>query len=120
MFEDITGRKIRLAVVGCGRISANHFASIKKYADDIEPEEIDEVAEETMGPYHMAGCYGCQVHCRAQYRIPSGPLKGKYDEGPEYTSQGAFCSETDTPNMKTLLVSNHLVDQNRRWSPEGL
>lgn len=36
MFEDITGRKIRLALVGCGRISANHFASIKKYADDIE------------------------------------------------------------------------------------
>ena len=36
MFEDITGRKIRFAVVGCGRISANHFASIKKYADDIE------------------------------------------------------------------------------------
>ena len=82
-----------------------------EYADDVEPEAIDEVCEDTMGPYHMSGCFGCQVHCRAQYRIPSGPLKGKYDEGPEYTSQGAFCSETDTPNMETLLVANHLVDQ---------
>ena len=82
-----------------------------EYADDIEPEEIDEVCTETMGEHHMAGCYGCQVHCRAQYRIPSGPLKGKYEEGPEYTSQGAFCSETDTPDMETLLVANHLVDQ---------
>ena len=36
MFEDIKNRKIRVAVVGCGRIAANHFASIKKYADDIE------------------------------------------------------------------------------------
>jgi aldehyde:ferredoxin oxidoreductase len=82
-----------------------------EYADDIEPEAIDEICEETIGPYHMSGCFGCQVHCRAQYRIPSGPLKGKYDEGPEYTSQGAFGSETDTPRAETVLVGNHLVDQ---------
>ncbi len=82
-----------------------------EYADDIEPEAIDDICEDTMGPYHMSGCFGCQVHCRAQYRIPSGPLKGKYDEGPEYTSQGAFGGETDTPRAETVLVGNHLVDQ---------
>ena len=36
MFEDITGRKIRIAVAGCGRIAANHFASIAQYPDDLE------------------------------------------------------------------------------------
>lgn len=82
-----------------------------EYADDIEPERIDEICEQTMGPYHMAGCFGCQVHCRAQYRIPSGPLKGKYEEGPEYTSQCAFGSEPDCKNAETILVGNHLVDQ---------
>ena len=82
-----------------------------EYADDIEPEAIDEICEETIGPYHMAGCFGCQVHCRAQYRIPSGPLKGNYDEGPEYTSQGAFGAEPDTPRAETVLAGNHLVDQ---------
>jgi aldehyde:ferredoxin oxidoreductase len=82
-----------------------------EYADDIEPERIDEIAEETMGPYHMTGCYGCQVHCRAQYKIPEGPYAGRYDEGPEYTSQGAFGGETDTPRALTVLVGNHLVDQ---------
>jgi aldehyde:ferredoxin oxidoreductase len=83
-----------------------------EYADDIEPEHLDEIATETIGPYHMTGCFGCQVHCRAQYKIPGhGPYAGKYDEGPEYTSQGAFCGETDTPRAETLLVSNHLVDQ---------
>ncbi len=82
-----------------------------EYADDIEPEAIDDICEDTMGPYHMSGCFGCQVHCRAQYRIPSGPLKGKYEEGPEYTSQGAFGGETDTPRAETVLVGNHLVDQ---------
>jgi aldehyde:ferredoxin oxidoreductase len=82
-----------------------------EYADDIEPERIDEIATETMGPYHMTGCYGCQVHCRAQFKIPEGPYAGVYDEGPEYTSQGAFGGETDTPRALTVLVGNHLVDK---------
>jgi aldehyde:ferredoxin oxidoreductase len=82
-----------------------------EYADDIEPERLDEIAEETIGPYHMTGCFGCQVHCRAQYKIPDGPYAGRYDEGPEYTSQGAFGGETDTPRATTVLTANHLVDQ---------
>ncbi len=82
-----------------------------EYADDIEPERIDEIATETMGPYHMASCFGCQVHCRAQYKIPSGPYAGKYDEGPEYTSQGAFGGEPDCKNAVTVLTGNHLVNQ---------
>ena len=81
-----------------------------EYADDVEPERIDEIAEETMGPYHMAGCFGCQVHCRAKYRIPSGPYAGEYDEGPEYTAQGAFAGEPGCHNANTILVCNHLVD----------
>jgi len=80
-------------------------------ADDIEPERIDEICEETMGPYHMTGCFGCQVHCRAKYKIPSGPYAGKYDEGPEYTSQGAFGGEPDCRSAVTVLTGNHLVDQ---------
>jgi aldehyde:ferredoxin oxidoreductase len=82
-----------------------------EYADDIEPERIDEICEETMGPHHMTGCFGCQVHCRAQYKIPEGPFAGRYDEGPEYTSLGAFGAETDTPRALTVLAGNHLVDQ---------
>jgi aldehyde:ferredoxin oxidoreductase len=88
-----------------------------EYADDIEPERIDEIATETMGPYHMAGCFGCQVHCRAQYKIPSGPYAGRYDEGPEYTSQGAFGGEPDCKNAVTVLTGNHLVDQ---WGVDNL
>lgn len=82
-----------------------------EYADDIEPERIDEIATETIGPYHMTSCFGCQVHCRAQYKIPSGPYAGKYDEGPEYTSQGAFGGEPDCKSAVTVLTGNHLVDQ---------
>jgi len=82
-----------------------------EYADDIEPERLDEIATETIGPHHMTGCFGCQVHCRAQYKIPSGPYAGKYDEGPEYTSQGAFGALPDCTNAVTVLTGNHLVNQ---------
>jgi len=88
-----------------------------EYADDIEPERFDEIAEETMGPYHMASCFGCQVHCRAKYRIPSGPYAGRYDEGPEYTSQGAFGGEPDIKDAVSVLTANHLVDQ---WGVDNL
>ena len=72
-----------------------------EYADDIEPERFDEICTETMGPYHMAGCFGCQVHCRAQYKIPSG----------------AFGGEPDCPNAVTVLTGNHLADQ---WGVDNL
>ncbi len=36
MYEIIKDRKIRIAIVGCGRISKNHFGSIEKHAENIE------------------------------------------------------------------------------------
>ena len=49
---------------------------------------------------------------RAKYKDPDrGPLAGKYDEGPEYTSLGAFGSEPDCRKAETVLSANHLVDQ---------
>ena len=36
MFPTITGRKIRNAIIGCGRISKNHFGAIEKHQDNME------------------------------------------------------------------------------------
>ncbi|MDR2161836.1 MAG: Gfo/Idh/MocA family oxidoreductase [Desulfovibrio sp.] len=36
MSAALTGRKIRIAVVGCGRISQNHFGAIARHAGDLE------------------------------------------------------------------------------------
>ncbi len=36
MYKVINGRKIRIAVVGCGRISKNHFGSIDVHKNDLE------------------------------------------------------------------------------------
>lgn len=73
-------------------------------ADDIEPESLE---EDMLG---TAGCFGCQVHCRGQYVIKEGKYKGTYDEGPEYTSQGAFGGEVGCTSKNTVLVCNHLVN----------
>ncbi len=35
-YSTIEGRKIRIALVGCGRIAKNHFASIEKHSDNLE------------------------------------------------------------------------------------
>jgi UDP-N-acetyl-2-amino-2-deoxyglucuronate dehydrogenase len=35
-YATITGRKIRFAVVGCGRISKNHFGAIEQHSQDAE------------------------------------------------------------------------------------
>ena len=36
----INNRKIRLALVGCGRISANHFGAVEKHADSVELVDV--------------------------------------------------------------------------------
>ncbi len=34
-FPTVVGRRLRIAVIGCGRISENHFSSILNYPDDL-------------------------------------------------------------------------------------
>ncbi len=48
MFPTITDRKIRLAVVGCGRIAKNHFGSLEKHAEYIELTGICDNNPETL------------------------------------------------------------------------
>ena len=36
MYKVVNDRKIRMAIVGCGRISKNHFGSIEKHQENIE------------------------------------------------------------------------------------
>jgi UDP-N-acetyl-2-amino-2-deoxyglucuronate dehydrogenase len=36
MLATVTDRKIRFAVVGCGRIAGNHFGAIAQHKDNIE------------------------------------------------------------------------------------
>jgi UDP-N-acetyl-2-amino-2-deoxyglucuronate dehydrogenase len=57
-YTSITNRKIKIAVVGCGRISKNHFGSIEQHKDefelvaicDVDPVVLSENAEKHKVP----------------------------------------------------------------------
>ncbi|NDV11545.1 Gfo/Idh/MocA family protein [Crenobacter caeni] len=42
-FETIQGRKVRFALVGCGRIAANHFNALEKHADRAELTDVCDI-----------------------------------------------------------------------------
>ncbi|MFT5608285.1 MAG: UDP-N-acetyl-2-amino-2-deoxyglucuronate dehydrogenase, partial [Parvicella sp.] len=52
-------RKIRIAVVGCGRISINHFGAIEKHSDEMELSAVcdidDKVLEKHIDKYGVKG-----------------------------------------------------------------
>lgn len=45
----IKDRKIRFAVVGCGRIAKNHFEALKKHADRAEIVDVCDIVEDVAG-----------------------------------------------------------------------
>lgn len=51
MSSCIKGRKIRVAVIGCGRISASHFSAIERFPDDLELAAVCDVDEERLNAH---------------------------------------------------------------------
>ncbi len=87
-----------------GLVRTRNFQLNQLVGGNIECEHIEKY---TLG---TAGCYGCIIHCRHKYLIRDGPYAGTYDEGPEYSSQGAFGMEVGCNNFETILIGNHLVN----------
>lgn len=59
MYPTIRDRKIKIAVIGCGRISKNHFDSIEKHREDLELAAIcdddDSIKQEFADRYKVPG-----------------------------------------------------------------
>ncbi|MGY0217562.1 Gfo/Idh/MocA family protein [Endozoicomonadaceae bacterium StTr2] len=59
MLPTITNRKIRVAVIGCGRISAKHFEAIQQHQQDLELVAICDIdparMEDTANKYNVPG-----------------------------------------------------------------
>lgn len=58
-YPKIKDRKIRIAIIGCGRISNNHFAAIEKHSEEMELVALcdsnDEVLAEHVSKYKVNG-----------------------------------------------------------------
>ncbi len=60
IYTPITGRKLRLALVGCGRIAANHFGAMQSHSEhielvdvcDIDPAALEAAVERTGAKGH--------------------------------------------------------------------
>ena len=50
-FPTITDRKLRIAIVGCGRIAKNHFGSLYKHADNFELVAVCDTNPAHSAPY---------------------------------------------------------------------
>ena len=73
-----------------------------------EELECEELEKYSLG---VAGCFGCTMHCRHKIRLKEGPMKGQYDEGPEYTTLGAFGTEVANNKLHKALEGNYLVNK---------
>ena len=74
------------------------------HSEELECEEMEKYSK------GVAACFGCTMHCRHKYELTAGPRKGEYDEGPEYTTLGAFGTEVGNNKLHKALEGNHLVN----------
>ena len=72
MFTTIPDRKIRIAIVGCGRISKNHFGSIEKHADSLELAAVCDI-ERNLCDEHSAR-YGVPGYIELKEMLKSEKL----------------------------------------------
>jgi len=88
-----------------GLIRTKNFQSNQfPHSEELECEEMEKYSR------GVAACFGCTMHCRHKYQLTKGPRKGKYDEGPEYTTLGAFGTEIANNKLHEALEGNHLVN----------
>lgn len=97
MTTSIIDRKIRIAIVGCGRISRNHFGSIEKHAENMELVAIcdtdPKVLAEHMSTYNVPG-----------YRYLEEMLRN------EQIDIVALCTPSGIHPEQTIMAAKHRVN----------
>jgi UDP-N-acetyl-2-amino-2-deoxyglucuronate dehydrogenase len=68
-YDSINGRRIRMALVGCGRISANHFGAIEKHSNNIELVDVCDIDPVALDA--AAGRTGARPHVRLSDMLTS-------------------------------------------------
>jgi UDP-N-acetyl-2-amino-2-deoxyglucuronate dehydrogenase len=95
-YANIKNRKIRIAVVGCGRISKNHFASIEKHKEDLELVAICDNNKQTL-----------QEHGK-KYKVPSY-LKLKEMLNKEQIDIVALCTPSGVHPTQAVICAKNKI-----------
>ncbi len=96
LFPTITDRKIRIAVVGCGRISKNHFGSIEQHAQDLELAAVCDIDEEAL-----------KLHTD-QYKVPGYTHMADMLQQ-EQLDMVALCTPSGLHPQQAILAAQHKV-----------
>ncbi|MFO1300088.1 MAG: Gfo/Idh/MocA family oxidoreductase [Burkholderiaceae bacterium] len=72
MYPVIRDRKIRVGIVGCGRISKNHFGSIEQHANDMELAAVCDIDAATLQAHREK--YDVPGHVRMEDMLKSEKL----------------------------------------------
>lgn len=92
----ITGRKIKVAVVGCGRISKNHFGSIERHSDELELVAICDTDPAVLAEH------------AEKYKVPAYRDMGEMLEN-ERLDLVALCTPSGTHPDQAVLAAKHNV-----------
>lgn len=95
-YPTITGRKIRIAIVGCGRISKNHFGSVEQHNDDLELTALCDIDPTVLAEY------------AEKYKVPAYRDLEKMLEK-EQLDLVALCTPSGVHPDQAVLAAKHKV-----------
>jgi len=94
MYRIVQKRKIRIAIVGCGRISKNHFGSIEKHQENIELKAICDNNKAVLKEH------------RIKYKV-NGYLKLKEMLEKEDLDLVAICTPSGVHSEQTVMIAKY-------------
>jgi UDP-N-acetyl-2-amino-2-deoxyglucuronate dehydrogenase len=95
-YPAITGRKIRIAVIGCGRISKNHFGSIAQHSQELELAAVCDMDPHTLKQH------------TDQHQVPGYTDMAALLEN-EQLDMVALCTPSGLHPAQTILAASHKV-----------
>jgi UDP-N-acetyl-2-amino-2-deoxyglucuronate dehydrogenase len=95
-YAPIAGRKIKIGIVGCGRISRNHFGSLEKHGEHLELSAVCDISSAVLAEY--AG----------KYKVPAYRDLGDMLEK-EQLDIVALCTPSGLHPEQAVLAARHKV-----------
>lgn len=96
LYSSITDRKIKIAIVGCGRISKNHFGSIEQHSNDFELAAVCDIDPAVLAEH------------TEKYKVP-GYRSIEEMLQKEQLDMVALCTPSGTHPDQTVLAAKHKV-----------
>jgi UDP-N-acetyl-2-amino-2-deoxyglucuronate dehydrogenase len=97
MFPAISNRKIRIAIIGCGRISGRHFASINSHSENMELAAVCDTDPGALAAH--AEKYGVPGHLHLEDLLKN-----------ETTDLVALCTPSGIHSEQAILAARHGVN----------